>query len=243
MIKYRHFLNRFGRHFVSKTNAVSASPGRHTNRLRCPLVEQLEPRNMLSTITWGAVGGGDFNTAGNWVGGHVPGASDDAVINVAGNVTITYSSGTTSVHSINSTDTLSISGGALTLTSGSSVISGGLTISGGTVTATGGATSLTISGAAAFNGGNITAAAGATVAFPNLTSFQGPTNDLVAVTLEATGAGSILDLSHITSLVGRLPSLHPRPILKRWPVAMSNSRPCRVFLDRRCLNRMAPTAR
>src|SRR5215831_15204648 len=51
------------------------------------LMEQLEDRQLLTTIVWDGGPGGtgtDFNTAANWVGDVLPGASDDAVINTAG---------------------------------------------------------------------------------------------------------------------------------------------------------------
>ena len=79
-----------------------------------PRLEVLEDRIQPATILWGSSSSGDWNTATNWVGGVVPGASDDAVINQTG-ITVTYSSGTDSVQSITSNSNLTFSGGDLTV--------------------------------------------------------------------------------------------------------------------------------
>src|SRR5580658_5413533 len=51
--------------------------------------ESLEERRMLATIMWsGADDGTTWFDGGNWVGGNVPGAGDDAVIDISGNNTI-----------------------------------------------------------------------------------------------------------------------------------------------------------
>src|SRR5437660_3267575 len=72
-------------------------------------LEQLEDRTLLS-ISWADAAGGDWNTAGNWSGGALPGASDDVIIKVAGNVTITHSKSITDiVKSIDASDSLVIS--------------------------------------------------------------------------------------------------------------------------------------
>src|SRR5262245_18900465 len=77
------------------------------------LLERLEDRTLLATITWGNNLGGNWNTATNWIGGVVPGIGDDAVIpDLPGTPTITYSSGTSEIHSLSSAETLAISGGS-----------------------------------------------------------------------------------------------------------------------------------
>ncbi|HZZ77970.1 MAG TPA: hypothetical protein VFE62_05610, partial [Gemmataceae bacterium] len=66
---------------------------------------------MLS-ITW--TGGGDgtsWNDKANW-GGTLPGAADDVVIPAGFNVTL--STGSDTIHSLQSASALTISGGALT---------------------------------------------------------------------------------------------------------------------------------
>src|SRR6516162_1968842 len=58
-------------------------------------LEVLEDRILPSTVTWINLAGGGWDTAGNWRDdqgiNRLPGPNDDAVINVAGNVTITHS--------------------------------------------------------------------------------------------------------------------------------------------------------
>ena len=80
-------------------------------------LEILEDRNLLSTVNW--IGGsGDWDTAANWLDAttltnHVPGPSDNAVINVPG-VTVTAASNVTdSVQSISNQDSLILSAGSL----------------------------------------------------------------------------------------------------------------------------------
>ena len=61
-----------------------------------PRLERLEDRLMPNAVNW--IGGsGDWDTAGNWLDAtthtnHLPTASDDAVINVAG-ITVTHNAG------------------------------------------------------------------------------------------------------------------------------------------------------
>ncbi|HWB10108.1 MAG TPA: DUF4214 domain-containing protein [Pirellulales bacterium] len=74
--------------------------------------EALESRTLLS-ITW--TGGGDgtsWNDKANW-GGTLPGAADDVVIPAGFNVTL--STGSDTIHSLQSASALTISGGALTV--------------------------------------------------------------------------------------------------------------------------------
>ena len=52
-----------------------------------PRIEWMEPRTLLSAVTWTG-GGGDNNwdTAANWSTDSVPGSGDDVTINIAANV-------------------------------------------------------------------------------------------------------------------------------------------------------------
>src|ERR1043166_2330790 len=62
-------------------------------------------------------GNGDWNTATNWSTGILPGPSDDVIIDVAGAVTVTHSSGTHSVNSLLTQNAFALSGGSLTVSS------------------------------------------------------------------------------------------------------------------------------
>ncbi len=130
----------------------------------------------------------------------LPGAADDVVIDVAGNPTIDFSSGTTSVNSLTVTDSLSITGGSLTVHADSSV-SGAFSMTGGTFTASGAGVTFTASGTTTVDGGSLAAAAGATISLPNLTSYTNTTtsNDQTR-TLSASGTGSTLDLHSVVTI-------------------------------------------
>ena len=85
-------------------------------------VESLEPRRLLSAVTW--TGGGDgtsWTDPANWSGGVVPGPGDDASIDVPGDITVRITSGDQAVNSVNSTDTIAVTGGSLTVAAASQV--------------------------------------------------------------------------------------------------------------------------
>src|SRR5262249_8245310 len=110
------------------------------------LLEALEPRLAPALFTWD--GGGDGTTwadPGNWdsPGNNLlAGAADDAVINVAGDITIVHDAGTTSIRSLNSSEAITLSGGSFTL-SQNSTIDDTFTVAGGTLNLPG---SLTLGG-------------------------------------------------------------------------------------------------
>ena len=110
---------------------------------------------MAATVTW--IGGsGDWNTVTNWSTGALPGVNDNVIIAPAGNITVTHSSGTHTVNSIQSTEAFVLSGGLLAvattfLASNTFTLSGG-TLQTATVTTTNGA-SLIVSGSSSTLGG------------------------------------------------------------------------------------------
>jgi trimeric autotransporter adhesin len=150
---------------------------------------------VLSTITWNTAlspAGGSWDTASNWVGGQVPGSTDDAVIDLAGSGTVTLGTGATdAVQSLttNSNTTINISSDALSLTTISS-IAGGLTMSGGTLT---GAATLTVSGPTVWTGGEMSGS-GTTNANGGLTMGASGTSDQMLLdqrTLNNAGAATL----------------------------------------------------
>jgi len=91
---------RVSRRGRESATAPGAPAHRRPGRWYRLTLEALEDRVLLSQDIWINPAGGDWDTPANWSNG-VPTASQDAVIDVAGNVTITHSSDTThSVHSI-----------------------------------------------------------------------------------------------------------------------------------------------
>jgi hypothetical protein len=108
---------------------------------------------MLSSVTWVSQSSGDWDTAGNWSGGAVPGAGDDVTINVAG-ISITHNQkNSDSINSLTTSDGISFSNGSLTI-AGDANVDSDLTLSGGTLDVAG---KLSVTSGAAFtlNGGTL----------------------------------------------------------------------------------------
>lgn len=141
----------------------AATPaGRRRLRLAC---EQFEDRVQPAVVTFTNPAGGPWQTAGNWDAGHAPAAGDAAVIpDLPGSQTVTFASGSASVASLTSAESLTLSGGTLGVTgvvqvSGAFRLSGG-TLSGGTLAA---GTTLALTAYGGKLAGGVTVAAGATV--------------------------------------------------------------------------------
>jgi hypothetical protein len=104
----RHLL---GSIFRRPRRPLAARPRRD----RRPGLLELEPRVVLSTITWLQPTSGDFDDPARWAGGQVPTAADDAVIPFAG-ITVSHATGAAdSVHSLTSQAALDLSAGSLTV--------------------------------------------------------------------------------------------------------------------------------
>jgi RHS repeat-associated protein len=167
-------------------------------RRRALELERLEDRTLLSTVTWGLAGSGYWDVAANWQGGKAPGSGDNVVISTALAATITIKSGdNVSITSLSTDadDTLAITGGTLTLAS-TSPLSGPLAMTGGTLTASGAAAVVTASGMTTVSGASLFATGGGSLSLPGLTSYTSST----ITTLQADGAGSVLDLSFLTAI-------------------------------------------
>ena len=166
--------------------------------------EPLEPRVLLSTVTWvGAAGGGDgssWSDANNWerdVGGspvmQAPQAGDDVVIpDVTGTSSVLFNSSASSVmlNSLVSAEAFQISGNTLTLDgAGSFEFNAGLTISGGALTANSDVTAdaLTMSGGTLAGDGEIEVT--------STLSWSGGTMGGDGTTRFSGGSGSISGLS------------------------------------------------
>ena len=84
-----------------------------------------------ATVTW--IGGsGDWNTTNNWSTHTLPGTNDNVVIAAGASITVTHSSGTHTVNSVQSQQAFVLSGGTLTV-SGTFQASNTFTLSGGTL--------------------------------------------------------------------------------------------------------------
>ncbi len=155
------------------------------------------------TVFWVTNTDGDWNNPANWSTGQVPGPNDDVLIDRPGvDITVTYSSGTSSVRSLRSTEAFRIAGGSFTVTNSSRIL-GAFTIdSGASLTASGIDARFTATGSATINGANLFALNGGIISLPFATSYAAGTQNFADRTFRAQGPGSLLDLSTLTSLTG-----------------------------------------
>jgi RHS repeat-associated protein len=186
MSQIRSSRSRRGKTFSSKVNR------------RRLVLEPLESRQLLATVTWNNPSGGSWDDASNW--SPTPfAAGDDVIINdLNPGAAVTISSTVESVNSITATGLLDISGGGLTAAA-SSTLSGGLTMTGGSLTANGSQISLTVTGTTTISGANLYAEGGATLGLQTLASYTQP-NFETSSTLQASGTGSTLSLPALTAM-------------------------------------------
>ena len=158
-------------------------------------------QSQAAIVSW--VGGsGDWNTATNWSSGVVPRSTNDVVIDRPGELTITHSSGSHTVRSIQCQESFLLSGGLLSVTNGSSSASGEFRVSGGAVLAVAGpATSFSAPNATNIDGGGLSVSGGAVLSLPEIRSYRKFNTECNATWL-ATGAGSVIDLPGLTNLTG-----------------------------------------
>jgi hypothetical protein len=154
----------------------------------------------MAAVNW--TGGGDGKTwqdVNNWSTHAVPGSQDDVTISAASNPTVVFN-GTATIRSLDDEDSLTIAGGSLTFTAGSSRVAGALSVASGAKLAvmnTG--TAFTAQGSTVIDGANLSAAAGAMLSLPMAAGYQGTSS---VATIQSSGAGSIVDLSHVQSFTG-----------------------------------------
>jgi hypothetical protein len=149
------FWHRFARRLFGPARPARRRPAGAPR----PRLEGLEERTLPATVFWANAAGGDWSAPGNWSTGALPGAGDDVVLDVPGNVTVTHSFGTDAVHSLVSQDRLELSGGALDLAT-ASTFNGAFAFTGGTLSGSG---DVTVNGPFTWNGGTLRGA-GRTVA-------------------------------------------------------------------------------
>jgi hypothetical protein len=116
-----------------------------------PRIEWMEPKTLLSAVTWTGKGGdNNWDTAANWSTDSVPGKGDDVTIDIAANV-VHSNDVSDSINSLTSTEPLTISGGTLSIAA-ASTINNTLSITGGTLT---GAGDVTVSGLVTLTSGTL----------------------------------------------------------------------------------------
>ena len=164
--------------------------------------EVLEQRQLLSAVSWTGNGGNsNWDNPQNWNSQAIPGPGDDVTIDT-GATAATVVIQAVNAESVNSlatgaNDTLSITGGSLSVTA-NSTLSGALSMTGGSLTASGANVAVVVNGATSITNAFLTAEAGATLNLSNLSSYSDTDGNFE--TLLATGTGSSLVLSGLTSL-------------------------------------------
>ena len=150
-----------------------------------------------NAVAWISDEDGDWNNAGNWSTGEVPGPNDAVILDrKTADPTITLPAGNVIVKSVVSREALILSGGTFTVTE-SSEVSGQFEVSGsGTLRADGSNTVFVASGPASVDGGSIFAIRGAQIHLPGMTSVSGSVDDV----WEADGVGSILRFPNLTTI-------------------------------------------
>ena len=133
----------------------------------------------------------------------LPGPDDDVVIDVLEAIAVTHASGNTTVKSLTSEEDLVIQGGTLRVT-GESVVNGEFLMAAGTsLTAEGQDASFRATSATSIDGASLFALAGGQLALTNLLNYaHSSTGNSQLRTFRASGAGSVLDLSNLTSITG-----------------------------------------
>ena len=161
----------------------------------CPLLVCSLTQLVAATVTWdGGGGNSSWETAANWSSNVLPGVSDDVVITGSGE--IVYSSGNTSVRSLQSSRGLTINGGTLNLTAGPSSVQGALKLQGGTFSIRGVGTSFTAAGTISNTGGSVYAREGASVTLSTLTKVAA--DKAGHILFAAYDPGSVLNLPNLT---------------------------------------------
>ncbi|HZZ18395.1 MAG TPA: hypothetical protein VFE25_03450, partial [Opitutaceae bacterium] len=148
-------------------------------------LESLEPRLLLSGVTWaGAATGGDWNTASNWSGGAVPTFSDNVIIqglNAGAQVTLSGTVGTSA-----SVNNLEIDSGSLVIT--------GVSLFSGSVSINGAGTNVTVNGSGRINPQGLSVSAGATLVITDAAvnvSASAPLVNSGSITVNGSGVLSL----------------------------------------------------
>ncbi|MEM7536848.1 MAG: Ig-like domain-containing protein [Chloroflexota bacterium] len=154
------------------------------------------------SIQWD--GGGDgtsWDDPLNWDTDVVPAESDRVLIDVSGTPTITFSAGGVTIVSLQSAENMQFTGGSLTVQA-QSLISGVLAVDGNvTFVADGQGASLTTTGPGTAAGLRLTARGGGKIIMPGLTTYEGNGGGFFS-NIKVDGAGSLIDLSAVTSFSG-----------------------------------------
>ncbi len=156
-----------------------------------PRFEILEPRIMLSNVSWITPAGGDWGVGANWSTGTVPGSGDTAIVaNLNPGAQVTYGTGSSTVAAVQASSPVEITGGTLTVTGSTQVTGTTLTLDGGTLTDT---TLSTVSGGVIQTASSSTTTLDAATLDSNLTVTSGSTLDIADNLTLGSGATITVD--------------------------------------------------
>jgi hypothetical protein len=145
-------------------------------------------------VSWVNKGSGYWDVPSNWSSGQVPQPGQDVTIDVSASITVTYRTGTTTVNSLHSKESLVISGGLLSITNPSDV-AGNLTLSNGTLDGSG---DIQVSGLLTWSGGSMTGS-GHTQATGGLAITGGSSKTLNGRALDNLGTATWSGTGNIAS--------------------------------------------
>ncbi len=151
-------------------------------------------------VNWdGGGGNSSWHTPENWSADRVPGSADDVRVPAGFADAIIFSSGLTTIRSLDCAGALRLTGGRLALSGGGSRIAGALSLSGSaTLRVNGSGTELVVEGAVSVAGGTIECLQGAVCRLPGLTALDIRTRH---VTLSVANSGSLLAAPTLMSVL------------------------------------------
>src|SRR5262245_60904757 len=150
-----------------------------------------------ATVSWDGGGGNNsWHTAANWSGNVVPGLNDDVVVDVPGDITVVFSTGSATVRSVQCQEGFQLTGGSLTVTTGASVVNGALRLGAGTLVVHGAGTTFTANGPTTNETASLTAEFGGRLNLPGLQRLMLTANADWIITARDTN--SVVDLPNLT---------------------------------------------
>ncbi|MBI1176792.1 hypothetical protein GC207_05060 [bacterium] len=155
-----------------------------------------------ATVSWdGGAGTSVWQDAANWSNDVLPGAVDDVIINAVGDLTVTSQAGVT-IRSLQSSNSLTLTAGTFRVTGGASVVQGQFTAIGNPLLSVSGAgTTLVLAGPVNLDAASFEATSGATLTLLTLNEYSKPAG-CAAVTWQATGADSVLEIPELANVTG-----------------------------------------
>ena len=189
----------FGNYQLSLDSSIISDKA--GNNIASPFSFQFTSYDLPSdTVVWISDSDGDWNDASNWNTGFVPSIGDKVVIDrIASNPVVSLQQNT-NIESLVSNEPFSILSSNLTVT-GSTRVNSDFSIDAGGLVVDGPEASFIATEATAIDGAALFARNGAQLSLPNLASYAGNSANFFT-TLRAEGAGSLLDLSNVTTLSG-----------------------------------------